>query len=112
MSPQLTWIGWSHNPEVAGSNPAPATEIGPQARALNFVPLFVPIAILRGTDLSGNEACLVARMDGGGAAQWCLAPRRSADLRERPNGADVRCGSSGRLEPLPGPAASFGAGQR
>jgi hypothetical protein len=41
------------NPEVAGSNPAPATQKGPQTRAFRllkarptafFVPVFVPIA--------------------------------------------------------------------
>jgi hypothetical protein len=31
--PQLTQKATSHNPEVAGSNPAPATEKGPQTRA-------------------------------------------------------------------------------
>ena len=25
--PQLTWIGAAHNPEVAGSNPAPAMSV-------------------------------------------------------------------------------------
>src|SRR6266540_4668807 len=32
----MTWIGWSHNPEVAGSNPAPATAKGPAKRGLLF----------------------------------------------------------------------------
>src|SRR6266496_91959 len=36
ISPQMTWIGWSHNPEVAGSNPAPATTKGPAKRGLLF----------------------------------------------------------------------------
>ncbi len=49
----MTSIGWSHNPEVAGSNPAPATQKGPQTRAFrflagrrlrDFVPNFVPIS--------------------------------------------------------------------
>src|SRR6266542_6840357 len=27
---QVAWIGWSHNPEVAGSNPAPAIGKAPE----------------------------------------------------------------------------------
>src|SRR6266542_3575576 len=49
ISPRMTWIDASHNPEVAGSNPAPATAKGPHTRAFclpngrqprNFGPLF------------------------------------------------------------------------
>src|SRR6266496_1125404 len=36
ISPQMTWIGWSHNPEVAGSNPAPATAKGAGNGAFRF----------------------------------------------------------------------------
>src|SRR6266542_4893988 len=49
ISPQMAWIGWSHNPEVAGSNPAPATQKGPAKQGLLFAekqtcrPTFYPI---------------------------------------------------------------------
>jgi hypothetical protein len=49
ISSQMIWIGWSHNPEVAGSNPAPATEKGPVKQGLLFAekqtrgPTFYPI---------------------------------------------------------------------
>jgi hypothetical protein len=33
----MTWIDESQNPEVAGSNPAPATEKGPGNRAFPLV---------------------------------------------------------------------------
>jgi len=36
ISPQMTWIGWSHNPEVAGSNPAPAIAKGAGNGAFPF----------------------------------------------------------------------------
>jgi hypothetical protein len=54
ISSQMIWIGWSHNPEVAGSNPAPATQKGPQTRAFCFqigrqvadlAPLFAPASL-------------------------------------------------------------------
>jgi hypothetical protein len=36
MSPEVTWICVAHNPEVAGSNPAPATRKARNARAFVF----------------------------------------------------------------------------
>jgi hypothetical protein len=32
--PEVAWIGWSYNPEVAGSNPAPGSEKRPWKQGL------------------------------------------------------------------------------
>src|SRR6266545_7973692 len=76
ISPQMTWIGWSHNPEVAGSNPAPATPKGPHTRAFCFlaeqqtsdlVPNLVPIRNANRTDSCGIDLSAVASRDKRGA---------------------------------------------
>jgi hypothetical protein len=55
VPPQMTWIGWPHSPEVAGSNPAPRYYKGPAKQGLclldrheerDLIPL-IPIAKVR-----------------------------------------------------------------
>jgi hypothetical protein len=60
-----------HNPEVAGSNPAPATQKGPHTRAFrllegrqigDFVPIFVPIMDANTTDSRRIRSRAVAQI--------------------------------------------------
>jgi hypothetical protein len=118
ISSQITWIDASHNPEVAGSNPAPATakalETGPfcylpRGRAAKLLPNFCPdqrhgwqwvrfgsawlfsfgrLNIQRG--LRRREPPFLSRRSVCEAARDCSAHKRTGRAQGWAHGSDIR----------------------